>query len=45
MMEELTTTTNDSEYFFEYLKYSINLPFHFTIIGQTDSGNTHSIVS
>ena len=26
------------------LQYGINLPFHFAVIGQTDSGKTHSIV-
>ena len=26
------------------LQYGINLPFRFAVIGQTDSGKTHSIV-
>ena len=44
-MEELTADDHHHEGASpSLLQYGINLPFHFAVIGQTDSGKTHSIV-
>ena len=43
-MEELTTHDHHEGALPSLLQYGINLPFRFAVIGQTDSGKTHSIV-
>ena len=44
-MEELTADDHHHEGASpSLLQYGINLLFHFAVIGETDSGKTHSIV-